>query len=170
MLEIRSEKHWRNKWNIQCFESLFSVQKQPFANVLQISCSLNFLNTDKKTPVLESRSDKVAALKACNFMKKDSNTGVFLRILQKILRTDFWELMSVELQIIRPISVLERPVLGALSTHFGPVSVSIFYLHWFFYSVTSVCQSTKSNKQLTELFLFSFFFSSLAKLILPILR
>ena len=37
--------------------------------------------------------------------------------------------MSVELQIIRPISLLERPVLGALSTHFGPVSVSIFYLH-----------------------------------------
>ena len=79
--------------------------------------------------MLESRSDKVAALKACNFMKKDPNTGVFLRILQKILRTDFWELMSVELQIIRPISLLERPVLGALSTHFGPVSVSIFYLH-----------------------------------------
>ena len=33
---------------------------------------------NRKTPVLESISNKAACLKAGNFIKKDSNTGVFL--------------------------------------------------------------------------------------------
>ena len=35
-----------------------------------------------KTPVLESQFNKVADIEASNFVKKNSNTGVFLWILQ----------------------------------------------------------------------------------------
>ena len=35
-----------------------------------------------KTSVLESLSNNVAGLQASNFIKRDSDTGVFLRILQ----------------------------------------------------------------------------------------
>ena len=37
--------------------------------------------------MLESLFNKVASLKTCNFIEKDSNTGVFLWILTKFLRT-----------------------------------------------------------------------------------
>ena len=39
---------------------------------------LKFCNIHRKAPVLESLFNKVEGLRACNFIKKDSNTGVFL--------------------------------------------------------------------------------------------
>ena len=47
-----------------------SIQKQPFADVLQNKCSWKFRKFHRKTPVLKSLFNKVAALKACNFIKK----------------------------------------------------------------------------------------------------
>ena len=38
----------------------------------------NFLNTHRKTPVLGPLFNKFAGLEACNLIKKDFRTGVFL--------------------------------------------------------------------------------------------
>ena len=51
--------------------------RQPFADVLQNRCSWKFLNIHKKTPKLEP------------LITNDSNTAVFLWILQNFLRTAF---------------------------------------------------------------------------------
>ena len=45
----------------------------------KIAVLKNFAITVKKTPVLQCLFNKVAGLQACIFIKKDSNTGVFLR-------------------------------------------------------------------------------------------
>ena len=65
------------------FKFLYSIektentpQKQLFANVLQNRCSWKFLNIYRERPALESVFNKVY------FIKRHSNTGVFLRILQ----------------------------------------------------------------------------------------
>ena len=44
--------------------------KEPFAHVLQNRCSYKFHKFHRKTPVLESLFNKVAAPQACNFIKK----------------------------------------------------------------------------------------------------
>ena len=46
-----------------------SVQKQPFAEPLQNSCSQNFRNIHRKKLVMESLSNKAAVQKVCNFIK-----------------------------------------------------------------------------------------------------
>ena len=46
------------------------VQRQPFTDVLQNSCSLKFCNIRRKTPGVESLFNKVASLQTCNFTKK----------------------------------------------------------------------------------------------------
>ena len=50
--------------------NICEIQKQSFADILQNRCSLKFLNIYRKTPVLESIFNKVAGLKASNFIKK----------------------------------------------------------------------------------------------------
>ena len=55
-----------SKW---CPQSL-SFEKQSLADVLQNRCLKNFANFHLKTPVLESLCNKVAGLRACNFIKK----------------------------------------------------------------------------------------------------
>ena len=54
---------------------LLSCQKQSFAYVLQNRCSLKFRKFYRKTPVLESLFNKIAA---AALSKRDSNTGIFL--------------------------------------------------------------------------------------------
>ena len=54
------------------------LQKQSFTDILHNSCSLKFRNIHSKILVLESLYNKAPGLKVCNFIKKDSNTGVFL--------------------------------------------------------------------------------------------
>ena len=56
-------------------------QKQQYADVLQNRCSEKFRNIQRKIPVLESLYNKDAGL-GCNFIKRDSNTGVFLLVLR----------------------------------------------------------------------------------------
>ena len=56
-------------------KTIVPIQKQLLADVFQNRCSWKFRNIYKKIFVLES-------LKACNFIKKDSETGVFMWILQ----------------------------------------------------------------------------------------
>ena len=53
-------------------------QKQSFSNVLQNRCYYKFRKFDRKAPVLESLFNQVADLQTCNFIKKNSNVGVFL--------------------------------------------------------------------------------------------
>ena len=57
---------------------LTRIQKQPFANVLQIRCSQKFRNIHRKAPVLEFSFNKVADLRPATLLKSDSNTGVSL--------------------------------------------------------------------------------------------
>ena len=47
-----------------------SVNCLPIADILQKRCSLNFHNIHVETPVLKSLFNKVAGLKACDFIKK----------------------------------------------------------------------------------------------------
>ena len=49
-----------------------------------------FRNTHKKTPVLGSLFNKLASLQACNFIKRYSNTGVFLWNLRNFQENLFW--------------------------------------------------------------------------------
>ena len=51
---------------------------------------LKFRKIHRKTLVLESHFNKAAGLKACNFIKKTSDTGVFLWILLVVLRAAFF--------------------------------------------------------------------------------
>ena len=65
-------------------------QKQPFADVHQKKCALNFRNIHRKTPVLESR--------VCNFIKKRLQHRCFPVINAKFLRKvlfieHFWWLL-----------------------------------------------------------------------------
>ena len=61
-----SKQLLKNKVPNNLFEK--SVQKRPYADLFKIGLSLKFRS--ESTPVLESLFD--------NFVKKDSNTGVFL--------------------------------------------------------------------------------------------
>ena len=58
--------------------------------LLQKRCSLKFRTIQKKIPVLESLFNKVAGLKAAALLKRDSNTGVFLRILRNFKEQPFY--------------------------------------------------------------------------------
>ena len=53
------------------------------------SCSQEFRDIHKKTPVFESLLHKVAGLRACNFIKSDCNTYLPVKFA-KILRTPFF--------------------------------------------------------------------------------
>ena len=69
---------------------LCSVQKQPFADVLKNNF-LKFSQYSRKTPVLKSLSNKVAALKTHNFTKKLTLTQVvLLPILQNFCTEHLW--------------------------------------------------------------------------------
>ena len=67
-----------------------SIQKQPFADVLQNSYFKNFRNIHRKTPVLESLSNKVAALKAYNFIKNWLQHKCFLVNIAIFLKLAFY--------------------------------------------------------------------------------
>ena len=59
---------------------LKSLQKQPYADVLQDRCSSKFCNIYRKTSVLSHFLIKLQALRAlppATLFKKDFNTGVF---------------------------------------------------------------------------------------------
>ena len=62
-------------------QSLPKVSSEAFFKI----DSVKNLNTveNRKTPVLESLSNKIANLKAENLLKRDSNTVVFLCMLRK---------------------------------------------------------------------------------------
>ena len=66
-------------------------QKQPFTDVFQNSCSENFfLNVVKKAPVLESPFNKVAGLKDCIFIKKETRTQLFYCESCEVLKNSFF--------------------------------------------------------------------------------
>ena len=60
-------------------------------NVLQNRCFLKFRQFHRKTPVLESRFNKVAGLKACNFIKKRFQHSCFPVKFAKFIRTPFFK-------------------------------------------------------------------------------
>ena len=53
-------------------------QKQPLEIVCKTRCSWKFYKFCWKKSVLKSLLNKVGVLRACNFIKEDSDTGVFL--------------------------------------------------------------------------------------------
>ena len=56
-------------------------RQKMFADVLQNECSRKFRKFYRKTLVAEPLFNKVASFEFCNFIKRDSNTGVLLRNL-----------------------------------------------------------------------------------------
>ena len=66
-------------------------QKEPFTDALQNICSKKiFLNIVKKTRVLESPFGKVAGVKVCIFIKKETSTQLFSCELCEILKNNFF--------------------------------------------------------------------------------
>ena len=49
-----------------------------------------------KTPVLEPVFNKVAGFQACNLLKTDTSTGLFLVNIAKFLRTGFLQCFCLE--------------------------------------------------------------------------
>ena len=68
---------------------LWNWQKQSFAGVFQNRCSWKFHNIHKKKPVLEPLFNKVAGLKAYNFIKKKLQHRCFPVNITKFVRTTF---------------------------------------------------------------------------------
>ena len=65
----------------------FQIQNQPFVDVLQNRYFWKFCNFHRKTSVLDCLFDKVSgAFRPLPFLKTDSNTGVFLQILQNFYK------------------------------------------------------------------------------------
>ena len=55
------------------------VQKQPPEVFYKKAALKNFASyIHRKTPLLDSLFNKVGGLKPCNFIKRDTDTGVFL--------------------------------------------------------------------------------------------
>ena len=63
--------------------------KQPFADAFQNMCSEKFRNIHGKVSLLESLFNKVAELRACNFIKIWLQHRCFSVIIAKFLRTVF---------------------------------------------------------------------------------
>ena len=75
------QQHKLSQLGIHC--SRGSIQKQPFADVFQKRCFLKCCNTQRKTHVLESLFNKVAGLKACNFIEKRTEHRCFYVTIAK---------------------------------------------------------------------------------------
>ena len=67
-----------------------SLSEQPFAYALQSKFSKTLRNIYRKTPALESVFNNVPALQACNFIKKELQSGCFSVNIGKCLRTAFF--------------------------------------------------------------------------------
>ena len=70
--------------------SLFIIQKQPFADILQNRCFYKFRKFHRKRPVLQSHFNQVARLKASYFIKKRHLHRCFPVKFAKLLRTPFF--------------------------------------------------------------------------------
>ena len=84
---------------------------QPFAAVLQNSCSWKFRNIHRETPLLDSLFNNVVGLQACNFIKNrlrhrrfPMNNAKFLRTLfltellwtrRELLQNSFWDFKGI---------------------------------------------------------------------------
>ena len=55
----------------------------------KISVLKKFRNIQRKTPLLDCLFNKVAGMKACNFIKKETSTEMFLVNVMKFLRRLF---------------------------------------------------------------------------------
>ena len=66
------------------------IQKQPFTVVPQNKCFQKFRNIHKKTVVLEFLFNKVAGLKICSFIKKETPTQVFSYEYCEIFKDSFF--------------------------------------------------------------------------------
>ena len=71
------------------FSATIILQKQPFVNVLQNSCSLNFAKINRKTPVLESLFNEIAGLRNPILLKKRLKNCCFPVNFAKFLRITF---------------------------------------------------------------------------------
>ena len=85
---------------------IYKVQKQPFAEVFKNRCFQKSFNIHRKIYVPESLCNKVADLKACNFIKKRLHASVFQRILQYFQEQSFidplrWLLLNVNVPVYR---------------------------------------------------------------------
>ena len=65
------------------------MQEQSSGGVLQNRCSKRFCNIHRKTPVLEFLFNKVAGLKACNFIKQKFQPSRFPMNIAKLFRPLF---------------------------------------------------------------------------------
>ena len=91
---------------ICCFYLLFTlpeIQKQPFADVAQKSCSLKLRNIYRKHLCCSLFFNKVASLRPTTLLKKRLQHWCFRRNFAKILRTPFsieqyrWLLLDTEM-------------------------------------------------------------------------
>ena len=93
MLEIHACQKCTHIWNIFACQKCIHVFLE---RLLNLACRFSlfvdivlFRTIYRKPPVLESLSNKVAALQLATFLKRDSCTGIFLRLLQTFKNTYF---------------------------------------------------------------------------------
>ena len=72
------------------------IQKHPLEVFCKKRCSWTFCKIHRKTPVPESLFNKVPGLRPTTLLKKDSSTGVFLRILRDFLEHLFYRTPLVD--------------------------------------------------------------------------
>ena len=89
---------------------LIIEQEQPPEMFYEKSCSLKFRKFYRKAPVLESLLNKIAGLKACNFIKNRVQHMFFLLKFAKFLRNSISKKICVRLPLIddsRMLNVLK---------------------------------------------------------------
>ena len=97
MVTFPAERHYyfRTRFLRTILGATIKNQKVEFrschqrCSIKKKSCSEEFRDIHKKTPVFESLLHKVACLRACNFIKSDCNTYLPVKFA-KILRTSFF--------------------------------------------------------------------------------
>ena len=110
-------------------------QKLPFTDVLQNSCSLKlYLNIVKKATVLASSFNKVAGLKVCIFINKETQTQLF--------SCEYCEMLNNSFFIERPTTLGTKLIFFIFRTHRN-VGSSTSLIEWLMF---------RSNPRVTVIF------------------
>ena len=87
---------------------IMKIIKQSFADVFQNRCSWEFCKFHRKAPVLELLFNKVAALKACNFIKNTSTQVLSYKICELVKNaSSYLGVLPIVVTKVSPIHLQE---------------------------------------------------------------
>ena len=115
------------------FHIRLNLQMQPWTGVLQNRCSWKLCKFHRKKPVLEPLFNKVAGLKACNFIKKRLQRGCLLGKFAKFLRTpvleNICERLLLQINFLMTNNLRRRYLVKCQWYVFFGFSKKIYFLH-----------------------------------------